>query len=231
MIMEFNSRITPVSRVLANPGLVVLLTTAIFCLSVSSLSADSYRWKDKDGKVHYGATVPSEYADMPYDVLSDSGIVILHVENTTIPHAVLVEQEAEEKEPLISDEERQRQSDRLLMVQYNSEDDVQAALELRLSQLSNAVKIIDQTYDSTNKAIRDQIRLAGDQQRANQQISADQREGISQLYARRAGEERKRVRIGERENEIRLRFQGDLERFRALTAKINKTDEERTDQG
>jgi len=231
MIMEFNSRITPVSRALATPGLVVILTTAIFCLSVSSLSADTYRWKDKDGKVHYGASVPPEHADMPYDILNNSGMVILHVENTTIPVEVLVEQKIEEEEPLISDKERQRQSDRLLMVQYSAEEDVQAALELQLSQLSNAVKIIDQSYDSTNKAIRDQVRLAGDQQRANQQISADQREGINQLYARRARDDRKRAKIAERENQIRLKFQSDLERFRALTAKNNKADEERADQG
>ena len=47
------------------------------------LHADTYRWKDKDGKVHYGAVVPAEYADQPYDVLNSAGMVIDHVEDTS----------------------------------------------------------------------------------------------------------------------------------------------------
>ena len=47
--------------------------------------------KDKDGKVHYGASVPAEYADQPYDILNSAGIVIEHVEDTTVPIDVIEE--------------------------------------------------------------------------------------------------------------------------------------------
>ena len=58
-----------------------ILIAGIISLSATSLAADTYRWKDKDGKVHYGAAVPAEYAHQPYDILNSQGMVIEHVED------------------------------------------------------------------------------------------------------------------------------------------------------
>ena len=126
MIMESNFRTTP--WVIAS----ILITAA--SLAVTSASAETYRWKDENGKVYYGAVVPAKYANQPYDVLNDAGLVIEHVENATIPLEVKVEEEITGKKPLISDEERQIQTDRLLLVQYKSEEEIQTALELEIAK-------------------------------------------------------------------------------------------------
>ena len=204
-----------------------MLIAGIISLSVSSLAADTYRWKDKDGKVHYGAAVPAEYAEQPYDILNKAGMVIEHVEDTSIPIEVRVEEEIQVRKPLISEEERQRQTDRLLVIQYRSEEEINNARDLQIDQLGYDSKIINQSYASTNNAVRDQIRQAADQQRANQQISEDQQKGIDKLYARLARDEQKRSRMEHREKRIRDRFQADLERYRFLTSDAQGTDEER----
>ena len=207
-----------------------VLIAGIIYLSVSSLSADTYRWKDKDGKVHYGAAVPAEYAEQPYDVLNNQGMVIEHIEDTSIPLEVIVEQKIQERQPLISDEERQRQSDRLLVIQYRSVEEIGVALQLQLDQLGYDSRIINQSYDSTRKAIRDQIRQAADQQRANQPISSDQQQGIDKLYTRLTRDGKKRAAMDKRENRIRARFQAALDRYLILTTDTEETDEEQTDQ-
>ena len=209
--------------------IVALLTTGVLCFSVTSASADSYRWKDKEGKTHYGAAVPAEYAEQPYDVLNSQGVVIEHVEDTSIPIGVLAEQEIQGRKPLISDEERLRQSDRLLVVQYRSEDDITDALELQLAQLGYDSRLINQSYASANTAIRDQVAQAADQQRAHLPISEEQQKGIDDLYARRMRDERKLVSLTKRENAIRDRFQAYLDRYRFLTNK-NRGDDEANDQ-
>ena len=208
-----------------------MLIAGIFCLSVTSVSAETYRWKDKDGKVHYGAVVPAEYADQPYDVLNSAGIVIDHIEDTSIPLEVIVEEKIKERAPLISDEERRRQSDRLLVIQYRSEEDILATLELQIAQLGYDSRLIRQSYDSANTAIRDQVKQAADQQRANLPISAEQQQGIDSLYARRARDETKLAALSKRENRIRDRFQADIDRFRYLTTEKENTDGEQEDQG
>lgn len=220
--MESNMRV--------NTGIVSILVAGCLCLSVTSATADTYRWKDKDGKVHYGAAVPAEYAEQPYDVLNDAGMVIEHIEDTSVPLEVQVEKEIQGRKPLISDEERRRQSDRLLVIQYRSEEEIKNALELQIAQLGYDSRIINQSYASTNNAIRDQIRQAADQQRANQHISEDQQKGIDKLYARRARDERKRAKMDQRENRIRTRFQADLDRYRALTSDAGTDEERGTDE-
>jgi hypothetical protein len=208
-----------------NKRILTLLTTGILCFSVASVSADSYRWKDKDGKTHYGAAVPAEYAEQPYDVLNSQGIVIEHVEDTSIPLEKIAEQKIQDRKPLISEEERLRQSDRLLVVQYRSEEDITNALELQLAQLGYDSRLINQSYESANTAIRDQVAQAADQQRANIPISEDQQKGIDGLYARRARDERKLESLAKRENTIRERFQAYLDRYRYLIKKNQATEE------
>ncbi len=223
--MESSPHIAPLSRIVA------LLVAGIFCLSVTSLAADTYRWKDKEGNVHYGSAVPAEYADQPYDVLNSAGVVIKTVEDTSAPLEVQVVEKVKERAPLISAEERQRQSDRLLVIQYRSEEDIAEELELEIAQLGYDSRIISQSYKSTNNAIRDQIRQAGNQQRANQSISADQQKGINKLYARLARDNKKRMTMAKREERIRARFAANLERYRFLTSDNDDNDEEQADQG
>lgn len=207
-----------------------VLALGILCLSIGSLSADTYRWKDKEGKVHYGAAVPAEYADQPYDVLNKAGMVIDHVEDTSVPEEVRAEQKIQERAPLISEEERERQADRLLVIQYRSEEEIIEALDLEIAQLGYDTRLINQSYESTDLAIKEQIRQAADQQRANQPISPDQQKGIDKLYARRTSDEKKRATMERRENRIRARYQEDLDRYRFLTSDNETSNEEPSDQ-
>jgi len=219
--MESSPHITPV----------LIVVAASLCLSVASVSADTYRWKDKEGETHYGAVVPAEYADQPYDVLNNAGLVIKHVEDTREPMEVIVEQVVEKKAPLIADEERQRQADRLLLIQYPSEADIQDALQLAIAQVGYDAKIIHQSLDSTTAALRDQVRAAADQQRAGKQIIAEQQKQIDKLYRRRARDEKRISALHKRETRIQARFKSDLDRYRRIVAEVQENNAEPVDQG
>lgn len=225
--MEYSPR----TSFLPRPWIVAVLVTGILSLSATSVSAETYRWKDKDGKVHYGVTIPAEYAEQPYDILNSAGIVVEHVEDTSIPQDVIEEKKILARQPLISEEVRRIQSDKLLVIQYESEEDIINALALEIAQLGYDSRLIDQSYESTSTSIRNQIRQAADQQRAGQEISADQQKEIASLYTRRARDGRRRSAIQHREKDIRARFQEDLDRYRSLTSENRKTDEEQADQG
>ena len=222
--MESRMKLTRVAAISA------ILMAAVLCLSVTSVYAETYRWKDKDGKVHYGAVVPAEYANQPYDILNKAGMVIDHVEDTSVPEEVRAEKKIQERAPLISQEERDRQADRLLVIQYRSEEEILNALELEIAQLGYDTRVINQSYESANLAIKDQIRQAAEQQRANMPVNEDQQKGIDKLYVRRASDERKRAAMQSRENKIRARYEKDLERYRYLTSPDEAGDEQATQQ-
>jgi hypothetical protein len=202
-------------------------------LTATSLAADTYRWKDKDGKTHYGEAVPAEYADQPYDILNDAGMVIEHVEDTTLSEEIREEEKkkSQERTPLISEEERERQYDRLLVIQYRSIDEITEAMDIEVAQLGYDKQIIEQSFNSTSKAIREQIRQAADQQRANQPITGEQQAAIDQLYARLATDEKKRAAIQRREQQIRDRFEKALTRYRFLTTQGQQENGEQEDRG
>jgi hypothetical protein len=209
-----------------------VLIAGVLGLAATSLAADTYRWKDKDGKTHYGAAVPAEYADQPYDILNKAGMVIDHVEDTSIPMDVREEiKEIKERAPLISQEERARQYDRLLVIQYRSEEEITEAMDYELAQLEYDIQIIEQSHASTTTAIRARINQAADQQRAGQQISEEQQKDIDRLYRRHASDEKKRLTMSRREDRIRTRFQRDLDRYQFLTSGDEPANEEPTDQG
>ena len=205
------------------------LVTGMFVLSASSVWADTYRWKDKNGKVHYGSAVPAEYADQPYDILNDNGLVIEHVEDTSL--SVEARNTVEEKAPLISEEERQSQYERLLVIQYSSVEEIENALEVELAQLSYDKRIIEQSHEATAKAIRDQIRQAADQQRAGQAVPESRVKAIEKLYARQEMDQERRLTMNQREAKIRARFQTDLDNYRRLSSPAPTNEEAPTDQG
>jgi len=211
---------------------VAILIAGIIGLSATSVVAESYRWKDKDGKTHYGAAVPAEYRDQPYDILNNAGVVIEHVEDTTVPLEVRAEEKIKKaRAPLISEETRRIQSDKLLVIRYSSEEEILQAQELEIAQLGYDTKVINQSYESTTTAIRSQISQAADQQRAGQQISPETEKKIDQLYARQAQDEKRRQVMANRETQIRLRYQAEIERYRFLTTENEETDQAPTDQG
>ena len=215
----------------SSPHITAILMAGVLVLAATSLAADTYRWKDKDGKTHYGSAVPAEYAGQPYDILNKAGMVIDHVEDTSVSMDVREEIKIQERAPLISQEERAYQYDRLLVIQYRSEEEITQAMAFELAQLEYDKSIIEQSYESTTTAIRAQISQAADQQRANQQIGEEQQNGIDRLYARHASDEEKRLTMSSREDRIRARFQRDLDRYRFLSSGGEAANEEPTDQG
>ncbi len=222
--MESRLHITPSHR----RGTAAILTALFLVMSVTQLAADTYRWKDKNGEIHYGAALPPEYADQPYDIINSQGIVIEHVED---PTAAIIEPEKEkpkkkERGPLISEEERRIQSDRLLVIQYSSEEDIQNQLELELAQVGYDRKLMTQSFESTSATLRSQVSQAADKQRAGQAITAEQQVEIDKLYARLDQDKKQLAANKVREEKIRSRYAEDLERYRFLTSEPEEDGQE-----
>jgi len=229
MTMESRPHAAPAYR----RGTAAILTALILVLSLSPLSADSYRWKDKNGEIHYGEAVPPEYADQPYDIINSQGIVIEHVEKPA-DQVEIPEEETQVKKkraPLISEEERRIQSDRLLVIQYSSEDDIQSQLELELAQVGYDRKLMTQSYESTGVALRNQVSQAADKQRAGQPVTAEQEAEIEKLYARLAQDKKQLAANKVREENIRARYAADLERYRFLTSENEEEAQAPDDKG
>lgn len=200
----------------------------------ASAAAETYRWKDKNGELHFGAAVPAEYADQPYDIISPSGLVIGTVDptdslpgNTPEARAEANRKKAEEEK---SKAERQAQQDRVLLIKYPDEEAILNAMQMEIEQVGYDSMLIKKSYDNTNAAINDKVRLAADQQRAGIVVSEEQSKEFARLYRDLGIDKKKLSQISKREDDVRAEFNSVLKRYQELVKKYNPPQNLSTDE-
>jgi len=201
----------------------------ITLLFSTSAAAETYRWKDKNRELHFGATVPAEYADQPYDIISKSGLVIGHVDPADNQNPEV--KAAEKKQKAETDKsiaERQVQSDRLLLMQYPTEAALLEVMQLEIEQVGYDNMLINKSYANTNASVIDKVRLAADQQRAGIKVSDAQIKELIRMYRDLNVDKQKLSAISSRENEVRAEFAALQQRYRDLVKKYNNPEGKNT---
>ena len=205
---------------------ITLTTITLGCLLLPiAAAADTYRWTDEDGKVHYGKSLPPDRADKPYDILNDQGIVIERVtdprrrelpEDPSDKQAQREREQREEAERRIV-EDRRRQADRLLVLKYQSEEELLDAMGVEINQLGYDRRLLDQSRESLMQSLAGQVREAADRQRAGMEVPPEQVAEIRDTRRRLEQNRNRLVALNDRETRIREMFEGELQRYRLLT--------------
>ncbi|MGD2130578.1 MAG: DUF4124 domain-containing protein [Lysobacterales bacterium] len=220
-----------------------LLLTILLAVTAGALlhsgdadAAKVYRWVDENGEVHYSETLPPDIKDRKHDVLNESGIVLEKDESLAPPPPVDKKKKAENEgeelprdasglprpKPLYSEAEAQQRKDNLLMLRYDSEQEIVDAMNVEIKQLNYDRRLIEGSRDNLQSAYRDQIRQAADMQRAGQKVDAAT---INQIHNLKAGLAKNLTSLNglqAREQSIREDFGKELERYRYLVEKWGK---------
>jgi hypothetical protein len=197
---------------------ITLLIASLFFTSVAN-AQNVYRWTDENGDVHYGPTLPPEFANKPYEILNRNGVLLQRVDD---PSALLekpeeVKEESQELEPLFTEQEVRTRSDSLLLLRYPEEADLTAAMENEVAQLGYDIRLINQSRASALTTLATQVGNAADRQRAGMPEDPDLRKEIGSLRNRLGSSEGRLMDLRERELAIRAEFESDLKRYRYLT--------------
>ncbi len=116
----------------------------IFLLGLTisaSANATMYRWVDEKGKVHYGDTIPAEYAKQGNAQINKSGVVVKKTDAALTPEQIRArdEKEAKEKADKIAEAERQRR-DKAVLATYTDYNEIDLALQRNLGQVDIQIK-------------------------------------------------------------------------------------------
>ncbi len=143
-----------------NSSICKLLILAGLFLSGTAF-ADTYRWVDDRGIVHYGDTVPSEFAGLEQQVLNDQGIPIRVIEayKTDEQRAAEALVRAEQQRILRAEAKRVAR-DSVLLNTYLSVEEIEMLRDRRLALL-RAQSMVTEQYIGTLNA-----RLMGLQEEA-----------------------------------------------------------------
>lgn len=199
-----------------------LITFLLLALAGGAALADTpqklYRWVDKEGVVHYGDSVPPEYAEVEKQVLNDAGVTVGVLQGKKTPEEIAEEQRQEEAR---MQRELQRRADQALLATYLSIDEIEMHRDRRV-ELFQAQARVTELY------LRNlQRRMASLQDEASrfQPYSADaDAPMIDPDLADDLNETRKTIerheanlqRFRDDEQTIVARFDSDIDRFKAL---------------
>src|SRR3954468_23624409 len=102
-------------------------------LAANSQSSGSntvtYKWTDDQGVVHYGDSVPPQYAQKERSVLNGRGVEVRKLDAQKSPEQMAADAR------VLQDVLKQKQHDAFLMNTYASAKDIEALRDLRLDQL------------------------------------------------------------------------------------------------
>jgi hypothetical protein len=202
----------------------VLLPALLLALAAGGAMAQAdkqkklYRWVDKNGQVHYGDSVPAEYAEQDRDVLNKQGVRV-GKEEGTITAEEAAAKAAEEK--AAREEQKRKLRDRVLLQTYQSVQELEVLRDNRLDLVDAQLTIQEQSL-SNLRAQRAQIeRLAARYAPANadpaalplpDEVAADLDRSATDIATQESNLERRRQ---ERES-IRQNFEADIKRYQEL---------------
>jgi hypothetical protein len=178
----------------------------------------TYRWTDDQGVVHYGDSIPPQYAQKERSVLNSRGVEMRKLDAQKTPEQLAAEARNEQ------DVLRQKQHDAFLLNTYTSVKDIEALRDVRLDQLHGQRIAAEQYVDGLH------ARLSALQERAmnfkpyNQRPAAhkmpdDVAEDLIHTLNELRTQNNTLVAKTEEETTLKSQFQADIERYQELHVK------------
>jgi len=179
-----------------------------------------YRWVDKNGQVHYGDSVPPEYAEQDREILNRQGVPVGREEGLITPEEAAAKAAADKAE---RDEKKRKLRDRVLLQTYQSVKELEVLRDTRLELVDAQLTIQEQSLANL-RAQRAQIeRMAARYSPINnnadalplpEELALDLERSANDIDTQQANLVKRRE---ERES-IRLNFEADIARYKELRA-------------
>ncbi len=186
-------------------------------LASTTQAGKIYRWVDENGQVHYGTSIPPEYQKQARDELNEQGVVTEHVERAATPEELAARQAAEEARRQAEEAERKRQIEaQQILVNYNSEEDIQRRRKLRLEGVERSLQITRDTLAAQQRNLDQLNKQAAEQERSGRTVSKALLSAIRDMKAQMA-KQREYLQTKEKEKaKIDAEFDHILQEYRRI---------------
>ncbi len=199
---------------------ITLLLLLILPISVSAAGKNQklYRWVDTDGLVHYGDSVPAEYAELERQIVNDHGITV-----DILRAKMTAEEIAEEKrqDDLRMQRELERRADQALLATYLTVDEILMHRDRRIELFEAQARVTElylRNLERRMSVLKDEA--SGFQPYSEdpdaEMISTDLADDIASTKEAITRHEANLQRFQNDQQGIVARFDGDINRFKRL---------------
>jgi hypothetical protein len=181
----------------------------------SDKKTTTYRWVDEQGVVHYGDSIPPQYAEKEHAVLNNQGLVVGHGDAQKTPEQQVIE--AKEQEAT----RKQQQHDTFLLATYTSVKDIESLRDVRLDQLQGQRTAAEQYVENLHsRLVALQTRAKHfrpynarpDSHRMPDDLAEDLVHTLNELHSQSNALNIKNEEV----SAVRTQFDMDIDRYRAL---------------
>jgi len=198
--------------------LLLLIVIPISSAAAQNKSQRLYRWVDADGLVHYGDSVPAEYAELERQIVNDHGITV-----DTLRAKMTAEEIAEEKhqDDLRMQRELERRADQALLATYLTVDEILMHRDRRIELFEAQARVTElylRNLERRMSVLKDEA--SGFQPYSEdpdaEMISVDLADDIASTKQTITRHEANLQRFQNDQQGIVARFDGDINRFKKL---------------
>ncbi len=183
-------------------------------------SARVYKWVDSKGVIHYGDSVPAEYAQGDRSILNSQGVEIDHVAGRKNAEEQKLQDQADQSA-------RDRKlHDQFLLTTYTSTKDIEQLRDERVGQIDGQIKASLVYIESLRVRLTELVQRAqvfkpySDDPKARRlpdQLAAELVRTSDEARTQRLALDVKR----KEESDVRAQFEADVVRYKELTTRPN----------
>ena len=179
--------------------------------------AGMYKWVDDEGEIHYGNSVPPEFANKERRQLNERGRTVKIYDAAKTPEEIA---EAARLEAIRLEQERvaveQARQDHVLLATYSSEDDMLKTRDGKLSALEGLIQLTQRRIISMNNRMKQLTEDAADYERGGRPVPDVLTRQIENIRIQSTENESFILVKQQEQDEINMLFQKDITRFREL---------------
>ena len=199
------------------PRFLPILITLTLC-GTAAAQQKLYRWVDNDGVVHYGDSIPAEYAEIERQVVNDHGITVdvMRAKKTAEEIA-----EEERQKELEMQAELQRRADQALLATYLSVDEILLHRDRRVELFQAQARVTELYLKNLEKRMTSlqeeasKYRPYSDDPDA-EMIDPDLADDMQTTKETIARHQANLKKFEDDQQNIVARFDGDIDRFKRL---------------
>ena len=187
-------------------------------LSGPAVAQKLYKWVDENGQVHYGDSIPPQYANQDREILNKQGMAVGREEGAETPAELRAREEQQQRAKAAQE---QAQRDRMLLQTYQNVDEIELLRTRRLELLDSQMVIQEQSLSNLKARHAEQLQRASRFQPTNKDAKAPPMpEGMAEDIARAQSDiKTQEVNLEKRRKErasVNAQFDADVARFKEL---------------
>lgn len=208
-----------------NRIIVLALTMVLAGISTTAFAGGPklYKWTDEHGVVHYGSSIPPQYAKQQSEQLNAQGMVVKTIQAQKTPEQLAKEKQEQEAAAAKARQEAeqaaaQRAHDQMLLDTYVSVSDMDRDRDSRISAIDSQINVTNASISGLQSSLADYQSQADGYTKRGKPVPDALQQKLDDTQEQLAVNQKLLLQQQQKKQAVRAEFKADEARFRQLKA-------------